>query len=308
MSKLVWSELTVEAAEEKFELVADLLQDLGASGVLFDDPGILNARTLDADEILSRELLNSIPKAPSVKAYFPVDDRLGETVDAFKKEFRQRMGIEPRIELRQLDEDDWAHGWKAYYKPEKIGRVVVKPSWEEYTPQSEEVIIALDPGMAFGTGAHPTTRMCIRLLQELIDHPLEMLDVGTGSGILAITGAKLGAVNVVASDVDPVAVAVARENVALNNLSDQVQVVKGDLLTGHSSHKYGLVVANIIADIIIKLIPELKNVLQTTGRFMAAGIIENRLGEIEQSLSGHGFEIVQVVAEKEWRGIVAKLK
>lgn len=308
MSRLFWCELTVETDPEYFELVADGLQELGAGGVLFNDPGILKARTLENDEILSQEMINSVVKNSSVKAYFPVDDRLGETLEAFKKQFEQRIGLTPRIILRQLAEDDWAHSWKAYYKPEKIGKVVVKPSWEAYKPEPGEVIVALDPGMAFGTGTHPTTRMCIRLLQEVITPSMTMLDVGTGSGILAITGARLGAAKVTALDIDPVAVAAARENVALNELTGMIQVLEGDLLTEHASHSYDLVVANIIADIILKLIPELKKILKTNGLFVAAGIIENRLAEVEQNLSDHGLETIRIITNQEWRGVVAKFR
>lgn len=308
MSDLIWCELKLEIAPEYFDAAADLLQETGAGGVVFDDPAILEVREFEVDEIFSDELLQQIKNPPAVRAYFPVDDRLGEKLEQLKKAFRELCGEVPEFELKQIHEEDWAHAWKAYYKPEKIGRVVIKPSWEDYAPTEDEVMIALDPGMAFGTGTHPTTRMCVQLLQEEINGSLDMLDLGTGSGILAIIGAKLGAKRVVASDIDPVAVKVARENAELNQVSDRVTFVEGDLLKAHTPDQYDLVVANIIADIIVKLIPDLHRVLKPGGHFIASGIIDRRLEEVKELLSYHGMEIIRIETEQEWRAVVAVLK
>jgi len=308
MADLVWCELTVAIDPEYFEVAADLLQEAGAGGVVFDDPAVLDVREFEADEVFSDELLQQVQKPPAVRAYFPVDDRLGEKLNQLKETFRQRCGEEPEFKLRQIHEEDWAHAWKAYYKPEKIGRVVIKPSWEDYMPTEDEVMIALDPGMAFGTGTHPTTRLCVQLLQEEINRPLDMLDLGTGSGILAIVGAKLGARRVVGSDIDPVAVRVARENAELNQVSDRVTFIEGDLLKAHTSGRYDLVVANIIADIIVKLIPDLHRVLKPGGHFVASGIIDRRLEEVKELLSRHGMTILRVESEQEWRAVVAAMQ
>ena len=307
MSDLVWCELTVEIDPENFDVVADLLQEAGAGGVVFDDPAILEVREFEVDEIFSDELMQQIKQPPAVRAYFPVEDRLGDKLNQLKEAFRELYGEVPEFKLRQIHEDDWAHARKAYYKPEKIGRVVIKPSWEQYLPTEDEVMIALDPGMAFGTGTHPTTRMCVQLLQEEINRPLDMLDLGTGSGILAIIGAKLGARQVVASDIDPVAVKVARENAELNQVSDRVTFFEGDLLKAHTSGQYDLVVANIIADIIVKLIPDLHRVLKPGGHFVASGIIDRRLEEVKELLSKHNMEIVRIETDQEWRAVVAAL-
>ncbi|HYH02515.1 MAG TPA: 50S ribosomal protein L11 methyltransferase, partial [Bacillota bacterium] len=214
-------------------------------------------------------------------------------------------GRTPQCYLRQIREDDWAQAWKAYFKPERIGKVVIKPSWEEYHPVAGEVIVELDPGMAFGTGNHPTTRLCIEQLQELIDGPLTMLDLGTGSGILSVVGAKLGATRVTASDIDPVAVRVARENVAANRVEDTVTVTEANLLQGHSVVQYDLVVANIIADIIVRLIPDVPNVLKPQGLFLASGIIAERSEEVQQALTAAGFVIQKVAARDNWVAIIA---
>jgi ribosomal protein L11 methyltransferase len=249
MSNIVWCELEITVPVEEFEVVADVLQENGAGGVVFEDPSILSSRDFEADEIVSEELKENVAQTPSIKAYFPVDDGLGSRLIQLKEVLAQLLGNAPEFGLKQIHEDDWADAWKAYYKPEHIGNVVIKPSWEEYSAKPEETVVELDPGMAFGTGTHPTTRLCIKLLQTLINKPLEVLDVGTGSGILAITAAKLGAAKVTASDIDSVAVKVAGENVSRNGVSDRVAMLQGDLLQAGAAGKYDLVVANIIADI-----------------------------------------------------------
>lgn len=305
MSNLVWSEIRIAVPAEQFEVVADLLQEAGAGGVVFDDPSILDSHEFEADEIVGSELLQNLPRTPSVKAYFPVDDQLGSKLNRLKESLACLLGSEPELELKKIAEDDWAYAWKAYYKPEHIGNVVIKPSWEEYHAVPGETVVELDPGMAFGTGTHPTTRLCIRLLQELITEPFEVLDLGTGSGILAITAAKLGAHKVVASDIDSVAVKVARENVTRNGVADQVTLVQGDLLHEGSAGQYDLIVANIIADIILKLIPDLKGVMKPDGRFLASGIIDRRLSDVEQSLKEYGFQIVRIERDQEWCAVIA---
>lgn len=305
MAEIVWCELKVVVPTEYADLVAELFLEEGAGGVVHEDPAILDSKVFDIDELVDETFKNTIGSEYAIKAYFPVDDTLGTKVSLLKEKIQELVQEEVSLELKQICEDDWAHAWKAYYKPEQIGKIVIKPSWEAYEPSGSEQVIEMDPGMAFGTGTHPTTRLCIKLLQEVIKHPLDVLDLGTGSGILAITAAKLGAARVVASDIDAVAVKVAIENVVRNNLADTVNVIKSDLLKEHSDAKYDLVVANIIADVILQLIPEVKDYLKQSGLFVISGIIEGRLAEIESSLEQSGFQIQQVEAEAEWRAIVA---
>lgn len=306
MAELLWCEVKVAAAPEEFELVAEVFQNAGSGGVVYDDPAILESRSYDPDEIFGEELLQNIAAVSGVKAYFPVDDRLGEKVERVKSQLEQILGRTPQCFLRQIREDDWAQAWKAYFKPERIGKVVIKPSWEDYQPAADEVVVELDPGMAFGTGNHPTTRLCIEQLQELVNGPLTMLDLGTGSGILAVVAAKLGAVRVAASDIDPVAVRVARENVEVNGIEDRVTVTETNLLEGHSRVGYDLVVANIIADIIIRLVPDIPGVLKPQGLFLASGIIAERSAEVQQSLIAAGLVINKVVTRDNWVAIVAQ--
>lgn len=306
MAELLWCEVKVAAEAAKLELVAEAFQAAGSGGVVYDDPAILNSRLYTADEVFSDELLQNIADTTGVKAYFPVDDRLGQRLTVLKTQLGQVLGRTPQLQLRQIREDDWSQAWKAYFKPEKIGKVVVKPSWEEYRPTSDEVLVELDPGMAFGTGNHPTTRLCLELLQELVSPPCAMLDLGTGSGILALAGAKLGAAPVTAADIDPVAVRVARANVAANQLAEIVAVTEADLLQGMTGARYDLVVANIIAAVILNLIPEIPGVLKAEGIFLASGIIEERCDEVKQALTAAGLIIKKVARQDGWVAVVAQ--
>jgi ribosomal protein L11 methyltransferase len=301
-----WCELKVAAPAEQFELIAEILQNAGSGGVVYDDPAILATQPCGADEIFSNELLRDIPTTAGVKAYFPVDDRLGGRLAVLKAELTAVFRQPPQFWLRQIREADWAQAWKAYFKPEQIGKVVIKPSWEEYHPTGAEVVVELDPGMAFGTGNHPTTRLCLELLQELLTGPVTMLDLGTGSGILAITGAKLGARLVTASDLDPVAVRAARVNVSANQVEQMVHVVEADLLQGLTGAGYDLVVANIIADIIIKVGPVIPTVLNPGGVFLASGVIAERSAEVTSILTAAGLAVERAVTRDGWVALVAR--
>jgi ribosomal protein L11 methyltransferase len=301
-----WCELKVAAPAGQFELIAEILQNAGSGGVVYDDPAILATQPCGADEIFSNELLRDIPTTAGVKAYFPVDDRLGGRLAVLKAELTAVFRQPPQFWLRQIREADWAQAWKAYFKPEQIGKVVIKPSWEEYHPTGAEVVVELDPGMAFGTGNHPTTRLCLELLQELLTGPVTMLDLGTGSGILAITGAKLGARLVTASDLDPVAVRAARVNVSANQVEKMVHVVEADLLQGLTGAGYDLVVANIIADIIIKVGPVIPTVLNPGGVFLASGVIAERSAEVTSILTAAGLAVERAVTRDGWVALVAR--
>lgn len=310
----LWSEVKIAIPSEMGELAAEILQEEGAGGIVFDDPEILGKVVLQHDEIIAEELAAKIPAGFALKAYFPVDDRLGERLRRVKERLRLLLEDEPQLILAQVKEEDWADAWKAYFKPERLGRVVIKPSWESYTPAQGEIVVDLDPGMAFGTGTHPTTRLCITMMQKLIIGETRLLDVGTGSGILAITAAKLGAAAVVASDVDSLAVRVAQENITRNGLEGKVAVLEGDLLNlaasarseaSACSGKFNLIVANIIADIIIRLIPDVERFLEPGGRFLASGIIGERAGDVRAKLAERGYTVLDEVTEDGWVAVLA---
>ncbi|ATW25352.1 50S ribosomal protein L11 methyltransferase [Candidatus Formimonas warabiya] len=304
-------EVTVTTTEEMSESIANLFWELGAGGVVIEDPQAIkqhiDGQHWDAWDI-PQELLDA--ENIELKGYFPIDVRLIATMAAFKREAEEIKHLFPggRIEITETEvaAENWATSWKAFYKPEKIGaRVVIKPSWEQYQEDQGDVVVEMDPGMAFGTGNHPTTAMCIRALEDHVFPGCRVLDIGTGSGILSVTAVKLGAEKVIAVDHDPVSIDVARENIALNGASDKVTVLQGDLASD-IKERVDLVVANIIADVIIRLIPQAAGLIQQNSIFISSGIIKERLLEVEEELEKHSFYIEKVMEEGEWAAVVAR--
>lgn len=226
--------------------------------------------------------------------------------------FEDIVGLLGRLKVvaRDVCDEDWKDNWKAYFKPEKItDKIVIKPSWENYEKQQpDELILEIDPGAAFGTGKHPTTVMCIRLMEKYIKEGKKtILDVGCGSGILSIAGGLLGASEVLGIEIDPMAVEVAQENVALNGLSHRVKVRRGDLTRG-VDWKADIVVANITADIIKMLTEDVAKHLNAGGVYIISGIIEDRVEDVVQTISGAGFKIVDQFFEEGWWGAAALLQ
>jgi ribosomal protein L11 methyltransferase len=305
MKESLWCEVSLTVPPDLGELAADILQEEGAGGVIFDDPELLNQVELAADESPGEEFAAGLPEEFGLRVYFPVDDRLGERLERLRDRLAAVLGGAPEFGLRQVKEEDWAESWKAYYKPERFGRIVIVPSWEQFEAAVDDIIIRLDPGMAFGTGGHPTTRLCLLALQELVKPGGSVLDLGTGSGILAVAAVKLGAGRVTASDIDPQAVRIAGENAARNDVS--IELHQGDLLKEGFDGRFDLVVANIIADVILKLIPDVEKVLAPDGIFLVSGIILERAPEVRQSFAVNGFRLVQETEDGHWVAIIAKV-
>ncbi|MEL7567951.1 MAG: 50S ribosomal protein L11 methyltransferase [Dehalobacterium sp.] len=304
-------EVTVTTTEEMSESLANLFWELGAGGVVIEDPRAIRQKiedqSWDAWEI-PQELLDA--EDIEIKGYFPIDTRLVETMAAFNRRSEEIKHLFPggRVDVIETEvaAENWATSWKAFYRPEKIGeRIVVKPSWEDYQEQKGDLIVEMDPGMAFGTGNHPTTAMCIRALEEYIFPRCSVLDIGTGSGILSVTAAKLGAGKVLAVDHDPVSIDATRENVALNGVGDLVSVMQGDLAS-KIEEKVDIIVANIIADVIIRLIPQTLSLLDKNSIFIASGIIKERLPDVEEALKENSFLIEKVLHEGEWVVVIAR--
>lgn len=300
-----WLEITVVTEKEAVEAVADLFFCLGSGGVIIEDPEelqrVANSGEWDAFELPEESLQMT---RPQVKGYLPCNEELPQKIEELTNELTEimfRIGQEPcEILSKTVQKEDWANSWKAYFKPLKLGdRLVVRPSWEEYQAKEGELIIALDPGMAFGTGSHATTSMCCGFLEKYLRKGQKVLDVGTGSGILAMASALLGASEVLALDYDPVAVKVATENVQINNLEDKITVRKNDLLQG-VTEKADLIVANIIADIIIRLFPQVGDNLLAGGFFVTSGVIEERRQDVMQAAAASGFELVEEKCQNGW--------
>ncbi|MFC7440637.1 50S ribosomal protein L11 methyltransferase [Laceyella putida] len=310
-----WIEICVHTSQEATEAVSYILQELGADGVSIEDPEVLH-RTWDNQfgEIIELSPDDYPQEGVRVKAY--LSELECTDVDGFVAEVKERLA---ELQAAQFDvgsaivttqavsESSWEDEWKKYYKTIKVtDRIVIKPEWERYTPASpDERIIELDPGMAFGTGTHPTTMLSIRLLEKYLKPGQRVIDVGCGSGILSIVAGKLGAEPILALDLDPLAVEKARENIALNHLSGRVTVRQGDLLKGVAGTA-DVVVANILAEIILKFVHELPRVLVPGGTFVASGIIEEKKGKVEEALAMIGLEILETIHQDGWVAIAAK--
>lgn len=306
-----WAEISIQTTHEATEAVADIFHSLGASGVVIEDPELINSYrrsgTWDYCDLPEEEDTETV----TVKAYLPVDEALNEKLRLFEEKIDQliRHDIDKGrglISWREVHDEDWANSWKDYFYPMRIGEhIVVKPSWREYPATADDVVIEIDPGMAFGTGTHHTTAMGLKLLEDTVKSGCSVFDIGTGSGILAIAAAKLGAGKVVAVDLDPLAVDVATANVATNAVAGKVTVGKGDLMSGLTGVA-DIIIANIIADVIIRLVPDIPAKLAEGGAFLAGGIIAERLGDVTAALLAQGLTVERVVEEGGWVTVLAR--
>ncbi|MEA4848548.1 MAG: 50S ribosomal protein L11 methyltransferase [Clostridiaceae bacterium] len=308
-------ELQVVTTTAASDAVSEILYEAGADGVLIEDPNDLKALNKDEKswDYIEEELINLLGEDARVKGYFPS----GEFGEAELKSVAERVeklgefGLDKgkgTVTAREVSDEDWADAWKKYYKPVKVGeRVVIKPTWEEYRAEADEVIVELDPGMAFGTGTHETTVMCVKLLEKYVKGGITVFDVGCGSGILGITAAKLGAEKVVCVDIDEVSCKVSRENAAVNKVSGRLDIRCGNLLDVISG-KADIIIANIIADIIISFSGDAMRYLSGDGIFISSGIIRDRRDDVLKKLREEGFKVLEVLEMGEWCAIAAKGK
>lgn len=307
-----WIEVTVVTSSEATEAVAGFFYNTGVKGVSIEDSEDVEFKKKNpGDWDYFDETILNIKEGAVVKGYFKEDENFQEYLSYIKEGveklpeygFEKGEGI---VTAAKVNEEQWENNWKKYYKPTKVGeRIVIKPIWEQYEKKEEELIVELDPGMAFGTGTHETTRMCIKALEKYVNPNSTVFDIGTGSGILAITAAKLGADRVIGVDLDPVAVDSAKNNVSFNDIKN-IEILYGDLMEVVKG-KANIVVANIIADVIIFLTETVKEFIEEKGYFVASGIILERRESVVKKLEQCGFEIVEVMEDGEWVCIVSKL-
>lgn len=309
-----WIEVRVITKSEALEPISGIFYSLDCKGVAIEDPEDILGReqgplTWDFADI---NVLEHKGKVAVVKAYFAEEDNIGDVLEYVNERLTElkEMGLdlgEAKVEHEKMHEEDWANTWKQYYKPTKVGeKIVVKPIWEEYEAKDGELVVDLDPGMAFGTGTHETTRMCIQSLEKYVKEDSTVFDVGCGSGILAIAAAKLGAKLAVGVDLDPVAVESSIENVGYNKLKN-IEILHGNLVEVIDG-KADIVVANILAEIICILTDDVKRVLKDGGVFITSGIIHDRVDMVCEKLEATGFEVMEKNRDGEWNCIVAKLK
>ena len=307
-----WAEVSILTTHEATDVVAEIYHDIGAQGVVIEDPELLNSYIdsgmWDFSDIQRAENTEIV----TVKAYLPMDDDLDGRLRDFEQRIKAFREIEGdgitkgscEISWKSVQDEDWSDNWKKYFHPEKVGgMIVIKPTWEDYTASPDDIVIELDPGAAFGTGTHPTTAMCIRELEKLVRGGMRVFEVGTGSGVLSIAAAKLGAGDVTAMDYDRTAVNVAAENIRENHVENIVKTGISDILKSFEG-KADLIVANIIADIIIRLFAELDEHLADGGKLLASGIITERVADVTEACIANGFVVDKVIEEKGWAAMV----
>lgn len=310
-----WIEITAHTSNEGVEAVSELFYQAGIKGLIIDNPKDMEQFKSQpgAWDYVDESLLGDREDEVLIKGYLPNEpqshDKIQQIRNSMTELLKKDLGIDlgkGTIELSNVKEEDWANNWKKYYKPHKIGnKVVIKPSWESYVPEKGDIVLELDPGMAFGTGTHETTSMCIELLENKISPQTRLLDVGCGTGILSIAALLLGAHSAVAVDIDPNAVRAAEENAKTNNVSDRISIIQGDLLD-KIEDKYDIIVANIIADVIIDLSKHIDSYLNPGGIFIASGIIKDRINDVEFALAQQGFKITEKKIKGEWVAIVSE--
>jgi ribosomal protein L11 methyltransferase len=291
-----WLELTVEADIEAVEAISEIFGRLGRGAAvrptrLIRDPN---------DELAVRE----DPSAPFViTAHIPDDAQAPPAIEATERALwhLQAFGLRPMrpMQVRAVDETDWAEAWKAHYTPQRIGRIVVMPSWLDDPVRPDEVVLRLDPGMAFGTGLHPTTRGCLMLLQQVSPMPERVLDVGSGSGILAIAALALGVGSAVCLDTDPIAVEATVSNAAANGVADRLEAARGTL-PEIAVERYPLVLANLVATLLVELAAPLAAHTQPGGTLLASGIIAPRAVEVVAALQAGGFALGERLDDGDW--------
>ncbi len=308
-----WTEVTIYTTPEAVEAISGILYETGVGGVSVEDPTLLLEcnRTTKEWDVLDKEVEDRYSEDKAViKAYYAPESNMEENL------LRIREGInraaeyvncgDVQISTGIVSEQDWENSWKKYYKPVEVGeRIIIKPLWEEIE-SDRDVVIELDPGMAFGTGTHETTRMCLKVLEGYVKEGCSLLDVGTGSGILSIGAAKMGCSKITAVDIDTVAVKVAKENIALNGVLDNINVVCGNLTDCIKKEKYDIVVANIIADAIIMLSGGIADFLADDGVYITSGIINHRGDDVKAALKASGFTITEEICEGDWLAIVCR--
>ncbi len=293
-----------EPIERAVDLVSSLFDDLGLSGVVVEDPN------LEPHEGWGEDALPK-PEHHSVTGYFPQNDTLASNclkLEQGLSTLNQTQGVSFQVHYREVDEEDWAESWKAYFWPEKLTDIlVVKPTWREYTPAEGEIIIEIDPGMAFGTGTHPTTALCVQMIQDYLKPGDAFLDVGTGSGILMVAAARLGASRLFGTDADSLACDIARQNLLLNQIDPERFCIESGNLVDAIRETFQLISANILSEVILVLLDNVQRALVPGGILICSGIIEANQEKVVEKMKATGFQILEVRSKEGWVAIAGKM-
>ncbi len=304
MDQTIYTKLTVIAPTQDLESVSAIVSML--------DPLIMVEDYSDSDSLsgvygnlVDESILSADKTTARVSVFLPPERSVAEYLSFFKERFASE-GIDVSYEVESTAEEDWAENWKQYYHPLHFGSIAVVPAWEEYTPSPGEKVVRMDPGMAFGTGTHETTALAMRYLEKQVRPGMNVLDIGTGSGILAIAASRMGAKHIVATDLDPDAVKNACENIAKNAVSN-VDCRISDLLSAVlPEERFDLIFANIVADILLRLLPDVGTHMNSGAAIVLSGIIRDRCADILDSLDRNGFLVKNIAKENDWCAILAE--
>ena len=308
-----WLEIEIRTTAEAKEAVTNILYEADVQGIVIEDPNdILNQDSDKNDwDYIDLSFVENYYEGVLIKGYFEKDEFIDDKIRTIK----EKVHMLPTYDLNigsgeiftsEVEERDWNSEWKKYFKPTKIGnKIIIKPSWEEYNNKKDDIIINIDPGLAFGTGTHETTSMCIEEIEKYIKSSDVVFDIGTGTGILAIAAAKLGSNSVIGIDVDENCVRTAKENVKRNKEGSKIKIIKGNLLDS-IDEKADMVIANIIADIIIDMSNYIGNYLKNDGIFICSGILIDKIDEVKSSLVNNKYDIIFTKQKGEWACITAK--
>jgi ribosomal protein L11 methyltransferase len=286
------------------DLIADIFYELGTTGLVVEEPDIDHPEDWGKDAIQTEHY--------AVTGYFPRDEKIRTRRRVLEKNLarlEKKNGIIYRIVYSDIKESDWANQWKAHFRPEKItDKIVVKPTWRKYLGNPDEIILEIDPGMAFGTGTHPTTGMCITMIEKYLNKGDSFLDVGTGSGILMVAAAKLGAGRVWGTDNDKVAANVACKNLMQNKIAKATfNIITGNFIEKVSA-QFDVVAANITSKSILILLEDIKKVLLKKGTFICSGIIEEDKNNVIKKMENLGFEVIEILTKENWVSIASMLR
>jgi len=309
---LKWIEIIIKTTAEQEEVVTNILYEADVEGIVIEDyEDVLDLQRNQKEwEVLDESLLSSYCEGIIIKGYLEEEEEAQEKVDFVKEKIHSlpRYDIDIKtteVKINTIEEIDWNLEWKKHLKPFEVGQnILIKPSWEEVENYENKAVIEIDPGMAFGTGTHPTTLLCIEALEKYMEKDDTVYDVGTGSGILSIVACKLGG-KAFGIDIDEDSIRTAKENIKINKCSKKVKILKGNLLSKINGEA-NIIISNIIADSIINMSGKLNNYLKTRGYFIASGILESKKDEVIEALSVNGFDILEINKVDEWVCIIAR--
>jgi len=303
-----WTQIKVLCGIDDLDAVCAVMCMLD-NGLLIEDYSDIEENLMQMyGELIDDSILNADKSRASVSIFVPEEKPYTDYVAHMRERFSD-LGIDVKITIEGLNEEDWANAWRAYYKPIHIGKsLVVVPAWQEYAKADGEIIVKMDPGMAFGTGTHETTRLCAAMVEKHMPKGAHVLDIGTGSGILSLFALGLGAASAHAYDIDPVAVRVAKENAQVNGAEGFCCGVSDLLASVEDIGGYDFAMANIVADILIRMSDSVGDYLKPGAKIVCSGIIEGRTDEVMSAMENRGFSLVDEDGENDWKVLVFKKK